>query len=160
MHPHANTTHGNARRGKRTKAYRAWLSMRVRCRFPSQDSYPLYGGRGIKVCPEWESSFEAFLAHIGEPPSAAHTLDRIDNNRNYEPGNVRWADAGEQARNRRSTSAITFQGETLCLEAWAERVGIKAKTLRARIFDHGWSVERALTEAIISPQNLRSQATC
>lgn len=81
--------------------YRAWTAMRKRCNDPKNKAYRNYGGRGIKVCPEWQNDFEAFLAHIGPKPDPELSIDRIDNNRGYEPGNVRWADRSTQSRNRR-----------------------------------------------------------
>lgn len=76
--------------------------MRKRCLDPSNRQYPDYGGRGITVCDEWKNSFENFLAYMGEKPEKSYSLDRIDNNRGYEPGNVRWASKETQSRNRRA----------------------------------------------------------
>lgn len=74
-----------------------------RCENPKNHAYPRYGGRGITVCPEWRSDFAAFLRDVGPRPSPDLSLDRIDNNGNYEPGNVRWATAAQQAQNRRNS---------------------------------------------------------
>ena len=95
-------------------------------------------------CERWES-FENFFADMGRRPSAAHTLDRIDNDGNYEPGNCRWATKKQQQRNRRTNRLLTFSGETHCAAEWAERLGIPYATLLARL--RKWPVERALTEA-------------
>lgn len=110
---------------------------------PSQDSFPLYGGRGIKVSEAWRS-FEQFLSDVGEQPAGC-SIDRIDPDGNYEPGNCRWASGLEQLRNKRNNNRLTFNGRTMCISAWADEVGLKARTLRARIYDHGMSVEEALT---------------
>ncbi len=85
-----------------TREYRAWASMKQRCHNPRTPAYPNYGGRGIEVCQSWRDSFEAFLADVGLRPSPKHSLDRIDNDGNYEPGNVRWANWDQQAANRRA----------------------------------------------------------
>lgn len=83
------------------RLYRTWQGMKCRCLTPSSGAYVRYGARGVTVCEEWQRSFEAFAAHVGQPPSPKHTLDRKDPFGNYEPGNVRWATAEEQANNRR-----------------------------------------------------------
>lgn len=146
MKIHGNTKHGSARRGKKTPAYRIWESMYRRCNLPSQSSYPLYGGRGISVCERWRT-FDNFVADMGEPAEGM-SLDRIDSNGNYEPGNCRWVPLDAQMRNKRCNVNLTFQGETMCLAEWARKVGLKPKTLRARIYDHGLSVEAALTAPV------------
>lgn len=124
-----NVTHGKAR----TPEYAVWDAARRRCFKPSDMHYPTYGGRGITMCPEWRNSFQAFYEYMGPRPKG-HSLDRIDNNGNYEPGNVRWATTQVQIRNRRITIRVTHQGETLSLAEWSEKTGIAYGTLVARYF--------------------------
>lgn len=85
----------------RTAEYRAWLQLIQRCTVPQNPKYPSYGGRGIRVCDRWRNSFEAFLSDMGKRPSPDLSIDRINNDGNYEPGNCRWATRSQQARNTR-----------------------------------------------------------
>jgi hypothetical protein len=94
-------THGFAKGGRR-RVYRIWEQMKQRCVDPNHVSYPRYGARGIEVCDEWRSSFEAFLADMGEPPTDQHSIDRIDNDGGYARGNCRWATRVEQQANKRA----------------------------------------------------------
>jgi hypothetical protein len=80
----------------------AWCGMKQRCLYPNHNRYHLYGGRGIKVCKRWLKNFKNFLADVGRAPGPEYSIDRINNDGNYEPGNVRWATKFEQARNRRN----------------------------------------------------------
>lgn len=102
------TKHKQSRVGldrKPSSEYKAWCAMRDRCNRVNHVGYKDYGGRGIRVDPTWEASFEAFYAYIGPKPTPAHTLDRVDVNGHYEPGNVRWATRKEQAANTRRSRA-------------------------------------------------------
>ena len=128
-----------------TKEHRAWRKMKERCENPETDSYPYYGGRGITVCERWRNSFESFLADVGWSPSPRHSIDRIDSNGNYAPGNVRWATRQEQSRNRRDRALITFDGQTKMLVDWADETGIGIATLHDRLYNHRWGIDRAMT---------------
>lgn len=88
-----------------TPEYRAWRNMIARCEYPNVKNFPDYGGRGIRVCTEWRHDFDAFLNHIGRRPDLRMSIDRIDVNGNYEPGNVRWATPEQQSQNRRNVIA-------------------------------------------------------
>lgn len=100
------TTHGCGT----TAEYGVWRSMKQRCLNPKSHSYPRYGGRGIIVCPEWTESFEAFVRDMGMRPTASHSIDRIDNDGNYEPGNCRWATRREQQNNISTNRAVEIGG--------------------------------------------------
>ena len=125
-----------------------WRTMIARCTNAASLSFSIYGGRGITVCDRWRESFEAFREDVGPRPSAAHSLDRIDNDRGYEPGNVRWATRRDQARNRRDNHTLTLGGVTACITEWAERTSIPKNVLWVRITTLRWSTERALTEPV------------
>lgn len=143
-----NRTHGQSD----TRLYKTWRSMVRRATEPTYPDYPQYGGRGISVCDEWRESFEAFARDMGPTYSEGLTLDRINNNGNYEPGNCRWATATEQARNKRSNRLLTFNGKTMPMSAWAEHTGIRRNAIQSRL-GNGWSVERALTEPVQARNN-------
>lgn len=131
------TTHGMSR----TPLYRIWGGIITRCRNPRGRQWPDYGGRGIKICDEWATSFEAFRDYMPPRPSPRHQIDRIDNDGNYEPGNVRWATVKEQALNRRTSTAITIDGQTKTLSQWADDAGIDRATFVYRL-KRGWHGDR------------------
>jgi hypothetical protein len=124
--------------------YKAWAAMKARCLNPSDAAYAAYGGRGITVCDRWLDS-SAFLEDMGKRPSPKHSLDRINNNGNYEPGNCRWATARQQIRNTRRNVNVEFNGKTQCLMDWSIETGIGFKTLQCRLLNYGWTPEEAFT---------------
>lgn len=125
--------------------YRAWQQMRLRCTDPEHEAWSDYGARGIAVCDRWLASVEAFVEDMGRKPSVAHQLERIDNDKGYEPGNCRWATRSEQARNRRSNHTITVGDLTLTIAGWAERNGITHTTITKRL-GAGWDPQRAVSQ--------------
>lgn len=137
-------THGHTRDHSMTPEYRAWHSMKRRCTRPTSPEYANYGGRGIKVCERWINSFEAFLSDMGLRPSSIHSLERINNDGNYEPGNCKWATLKEQHRNTRRTARMTYRGETLSIAEWAERLGLQYATVNQRW--HSWKDARRVIE--------------
>jgi hypothetical protein len=122
--------------------------MRRRCEMPSQNGYRHYGGRGIRVCPEWRADYSAFLSDMGRAPTPAHTLDRIDPNGHYEPGNCRWASVAEQSLNKRNTVRLEHEGQSLPLAEWAARLGLRYQTLWRRVFVMNMPLERALVSQL------------
>lgn len=140
----AQTIHGGNRRGARTPEYASWAAMVARCTNEKDRLFKYYGARGIKVCARWRNSFQAFLEDLGQRPEGM-TLERVDNDGDYEPGNVKWATRTEQARNKRSSRRISWRGTTRVLVEWAEVLGIPYKTLHSRLNKYGWSVDRAFS---------------
>jgi hypothetical protein len=126
-----------------TKAYRAWCLMKTRCTNPSVSTYVNYGARGIKICDKWFNSFEAFLSDMGHPPSPTHSLDRINSDGNYEPGNCRWSDPYEQSNNRRNNNRYTLGDKTMNESQWARELDLSVSALRCRI--KNWPLEKALS---------------
>lgn len=124
-----------------------WGGMIQRCENPKRKQFDKYGGRGIRVCTEWRVSFERFLADVGPAPSSRHSLERIDNDGHYEPGNVRWATNWEQSRNTRYNMFLTLNGKTMTLIDWATRLRMRRETIATRL-KRGWSHEQALTTPV------------
>lgn len=133
-------THGKAR----TKTYITWKAIKTRCKNPNNPAYPDYGGRGISICKEWDSSFDSFLHDMGERPNGM-TIERKNNNLGYSPDNCIWADRKTQSRNRRSNRIISAFGTTMTLREWSLETGIKPTTITQRIDYLEWPVEKALS---------------
>jgi hypothetical protein len=120
----------------------SWQGMKQRCLYATHHSYHRYGGRGIRLHEPWKS-FHQFVADMGIRP-VGHSLERIDNDGPYAPGNCRWATKREQDNNRRNTCWITFDGRTMTLPYWADELGLSVSTVRNR-FRKGWPLERVLS---------------
>ncbi len=133
-----NRTHGMTN----TRVFKVWDGMKERCGNPNNISYKYYGGRGIKVCGRW-LTFENFLKDMGTP-SVGQSLDRIDSDGDYNLTNCRWATAKEQMRNRRDAKYIEYQGHRLHWKDLADQFGINYSTFWSRVFEYGWSIERAI----------------
>ena len=136
----ASTTHGMAQ----SREYQSWSHLRRRCNNPNDAQYKNYGGRGIKVCKRWDNSFENFIADMGRAPEGT-TIDRINNEGNYEPSNCRWATASQQANNKRNNKFITIDGITLTYAQWEKRSGLRRGVVSERI-KAGWSPVNAATK--------------
>lgn len=130
-----------------TPEYIAWQKIIDRCGNPNNPFWNRYGGRGITMFQPWRHSFEEFFKHIGRKPSPKHSIDRINNDGNYEPGNVRWATPLQQSRNRGGRVFVEYRGEKLCISEWSQKVGIKLGTLLKRI-RNGWPIEKAMTTTV------------
>lgn len=123
---------------KRNQAlYRRWATMKQRCENRKNPFFKNYGARGITVCEAWRDSYDAFLADMGQPPSAKHTLERIDNDAPYSPENCRWALPSEQLRNQRRTILITVGDETLSAKDWAAKTGVSYQRITRAFRQHG-----------------------
>jgi len=125
----------------KTKIHSAWSNMHRRCYDSTTDSFKTHGGRGIQVCKRWHT-FENFLTDMGDVPTGM-TLDRTNNGGNYSKSNCRWASVQTQARNRRTNRLLTFQGKTLAVCEWSERLGVSRFTIATRLH-RGWTTKEAL----------------
>jgi len=124
------------------------MQMKSRAKYVGTRSSERYVGRGITVHPEWLVSFEAFLRDLGEAPSPDHSLDRINSNGHYVPGNVRWATDFEQNRNKADNVIVTWRGKEMTLVEACETSAVPYQTAWWRIRRAGWSSERALTQPV------------
>lgn len=132
-----------------TKLYSVWKGMKTRCNNSNTMYYQRYGGRGIKVCDEWDDDFKVFYDWANSNGFLEElTLDRIDNNGNYCPENCRWVDMKEQSNNTRKNRCVTYQGETKNLAQWCEYLGISGNMVRSRLH-RGWSEEKALSTPVL-----------
>ena len=140
------TTHGQSK----SREYKSWQSAKTRCYSPTYRGYANYGGRGIKMCDAWRNNSVQFLRDMGACPPG-YSLDRIDINGHYEPGNCRWADARTQHGNTRYNRLLEFRGEQLPATVWARRLKMAKNVLFARL-RNGWPIEKALTRPVASHQ--------
>jgi len=124
--------------------YRIWERMISRCHNPADLAFRYYGERGIIVCDRWRESVDAFITDMGPRPSRKYSVNRKDNNGNYEPSNCEWATDLEQARNSRRNRRITIDGKTQCLSAWLEHFGLEASVFHSRL-KRDWSELEAIS---------------
>jgi hypothetical protein len=138
-----NTKHGM----KHSDEYKTWSGMKMRCINKNAPDYERYGGRGITMCDEWLNSFMSFFLHIGPKPSKKHSIDRIDNNKGYEPGNVRWATKLDQVKNRRDSIYVSDGNKTYHITDVANKLKISKGAAHLRLKRgklHGYSKVRGL----------------
>lgn len=132
----------------RSRIYRIYRDMKDRCLNQNSSAYKDYGGRGIKICDEWKNDFLLFYNWaINNGYKETLTIDRINNNGNYEPSNCRWATILQQANNKRNCLYIEYNGERKTAEQWAKEYGLLGATLRNRI-KKGWTAEKAITTPV------------
>ena len=137
----SHTTHNKSK----TKLMRSWYAMRQRCLDPNSSHYKDYGGRGIKICEEWNDSVSFIEWAQASGYKDGLTLDRIDVNGNYSPQNCRWATSSEQANNTRRSIIITYNGKTQSLKLWCDELGLNYGTISSRINQSHWDPIKALT---------------
>ena len=141
--------HGHYKGDIESKTHMAWRSMLSRC-YGSKPQHISYRQRGIQVCDRWrfgennKSPFDLFFKDVGNPPDSSYSIDRINNNGNYEPGNVRWATSKQQAENRSNSKLLTLNGKTKQLNQWCDELNWPHSLIWSRI-QNGWSDEEILT---------------
>jgi hypothetical protein len=139
-----NSKHGLAK----SREYKIWTSMKQRCFTPTCHAYADYGGRGIVVCEEWAASFEKFISDMGPRPDGSFSIERLNNEGHYEPGNCAWVRKVDQQNNTRRNVKLTFEGKTFSVSQWERLLGFGRGTLKWRLA-RGWSVDRALSEPLV-----------
>lgn len=140
-------THGHtdkSQQGQYSKEYGIWSGIKSRTSNPKAHAYERYGAVGIKMCGDWLHSFELFFSCVGTAPSSKHTIDRVDNTKGYEPGNVKWATYTEQNRHRKCTIFIEIDGIKKSLGDWCDQYGISFNVAYMRITRYGWEPLRGL----------------
>ena len=139
-----------------TRLFHIWMSMKARCQNPKNPSWKYYGGRGIKICSEWLSSFECFANWAKTHGySDSLSIDRINVNGDYRPENCRWATNKLQARNK--TDNVFYKGR--CLADWCEELGISRRTVDRRIHRSHWPIEKALFTPVINQKRRTLEKT-
>jgi hypothetical protein len=144
----------------RSPEYNNWVAMKSRCHNVKNQDYALYGGRGIAVCERWRASFINFLSDMGGRPFPRATIERINTDGNYEPGNCLWATQEQQTRNKRTNLNLTLNGVTKCISVWARELGLHLATLQGRL-ERGWPIEQVLSSAKMTKwsRKARSKST-
>jgi hypothetical protein len=142
------TTHGRSG----TLEYGIWSTIIDRCENQKSRSYADYGARGIAMCSEWRQSFERFIHDMGPRPSANHSVERIDNDKGYSPGNCRWATSVEQGANKRNNRILSFRGEQKTISQWSRVLGVSPASIRSRL-GRGWTVDQTLGKPFGKPKS-------
>ena len=133
-----------------TRLFRIWSHIKDRCDNPNNDAYKNYCKIGVTICNEWKNDFMSFYNWaMSNGYKDNLTIDRIENNGNYQPNNCRWITIKQQHRNTRRNIFLNYNGENRCVSEWSEILGINETTLRSRL-RKGWSIDRALSEKVKS----------
>jgi len=143
------TKHG----GVKTREYSIYHGIKKRCYNKKANEYKNYGGRGIKMCEEWLSSFSNFLLDMGKCPHPKYTIERINNNGDYSPKNCKWASMEDQCRNKRTNRLITYNNITLALVEWAERLNVSVGCLEQRLYIRKWTEEKTISTPVRKQRN-------
>lgn len=145
--PKRRYSHGHKTADGGSREYHCYMGMKARCENPNVFHFHRYGGRGISVCDRWKDGFTFFLEDMGRCPSIRHSIERRDNDGNYEPSNCYWADNTAQANNRRTNKILEHDGRRMTQAQWAREIGVNQSTLCARL-KSGWTIDRALSQAL------------
>lgn len=116
--------HGHAKKHAATPEFVTWQNIKRRCDNPNKECFDDYGKRGIRVCDSWINSFKNFLSDMGKKPSSNHSIDRMDNDGDYEPANCRWATLKEQSRNKRNNNFVIINNEKICMQDACKKYNI------------------------------------
>ncbi len=137
-------THGQSWGENKTPEYKTWTAIIERCHNQRSKHFKKYGARGLTVCERWRDSFVDFFSDMGRRPSSDYSIERVNNERGYEPGNCKWATRIEQANNKRCTVFVIVNGENLPLAEACRRLGIPRGTIYSRVFGRGMTYQEAL----------------
>ncbi|MBT6048755.1 MAG: hypothetical protein HOG49_18290 [Candidatus Scalindua sp.] len=140
--PYTNLSHGHSKKGEVSSTYNSWRSMKRRCNCLTGKNWRNYGSRGITYCARWDK-FANFLADMGEKPEG-FSLERENNDGDYEPNNCSWISLAQQANNKRTNGYITHNNIRKTVAEWSRVLGINVRTLRSRI-NKGWAIDKAFT---------------
>src|ERR1035437_4909557 len=132
---------------KQTRFYKVWAQMKQRCNNPKHPRFKDYGGRGITICKRWDL-FSNFFIDMNESYKDNLTLDRINNSKGYSKNNCKWSTYREQNENRRDNKKLSFNGLTMTITRWSEKLGIKKSTLDMTFYKYGWNIEKCLTTPV------------
>lgn len=124
-----------------------WRGIKKRCYAPKTKHFDRYGGRGIEMCERWRNSFSAFYNDMGPRPTPEHSIERVNNNGDYEPENCKWATGVEQGSNKRNNRLLTHSGQTLTISEWCRVLGFSETVITMRL-KRGWSIEQAITRPL------------